>query len=62
MAYTSCTDSESGFSVINCYTAELPGLTCNPVIAKEVAAMVIDRIVVNASATIFKICTTFEQF
>ena len=43
MAYTSCTDSESGFSVINCYTADSPGLTCSPVIAREVAGMVIDK-------------------
>jgi hypothetical protein len=43
MAYTSCTDSESGFSVINCYTADSPGLTCSPVIAKDVAGMVIDK-------------------
>jgi hypothetical protein len=43
MAYTSCTDSESGFSVINCYTADSPGLTCSPAIAKEVAGMVIGK-------------------
>ena len=43
MAYTSCTDSEIDFSVINCYTADSPGLTCSPVIAKEVAGMVIDK-------------------
>jgi glycine/D-amino acid oxidase-like deaminating enzyme len=46
MVYTSCTDSEIGFSVINCYTADSPGLTCSPVIAKEVAGMVIDKTVI----------------
>ena len=35
--FTRCTDRDVGLDVLNCFTSDLPGLTCSPVIAREVA-------------------------